>query len=78
MIHIAGNTHAHVILINIFCISISNNIINNTITKFLSTYISETSARNLQRNSPKGHGYCCQYTLRSLGNPGKKKYSFYY
>lgn len=38
------------------------------------TYISETKARNLQSTSPKGHGYCCQYTLRSFGNPKRKRY----
>ncbi len=36
------------------------------------THISETSARILQSGLPKIQGYCCQYTCRSLGKPGKK------
>lgn len=36
-------------------------------------YISETRALSLQRSSPNIQGYCCQYTLRSLGKPVTKK-----
>lgn len=35
----------------------------------LFTYVSDTRALNLQKNSPKGHGYWCQYMATSFGRP---------